>query len=190
MNAEKTGLLVVLSAPSGGGKTTIANDLVRRFPAARRGISMTTRPARPTEIPDQDYIFVSDKEFDEVKNGAGFAESATVHGFRYGTPQASIERALKQGELLFLTIDVQGAQSIKAKFPAALTVFVSTPDFDILETRLRKRGTETDTDIRGRLETARREIAQADTFDFQVLNDRLDRAVLEIEALIRERYSD
>ena len=149
---------------------------------------MTTRPARPTEIPDQDYEFVSEEEFTAIAEKDGFAESATVHGYRYGTPQKSIKTALNKGELLFLTIDVQGAKAIKNAFPESITVFVTPPDFDILETRLRKRGTETDQDIRTRLETARKEMAQAEDFDFRILNDRLDRAVLEIESLIRKRY--
>ena len=88
---------------------------------------------------------------------------------------------------MFLTIDVQGANSIKKAFPDAITIFILPPDFDILETRLRKRGTESDADIRRRLENARKEMAQAKDFDFQVLNDRLDRAALEIESIIRKR---
>ena len=183
----KDGLLVVLSAPSGGGKTTIANELLGRFPNSRRSISMTTRPPRETEIPGQDYLFVGANEFQKLKDTNGFAESAFVHGYFYGTTKASIEEAFKRGEILFLTIDVQGARNIKSTFPQSMTVFVTPPDFDILETRLRKRGTETDLDIRKRLENARKEIALASEFDFQVLNDRLDRAVLEIESLIKNR---
>jgi guanylate kinase len=187
MAATGKGILVVLSAPSGGGKTTIANELITRFPKTRRSISITTRPPRPTEIVEQDYRFVSDLEFDKLTNEDGFAESANVHGHRYGTLKSSIQEAFDEGEILFLTIDVQGAKSIKKVFPQALTIFVSPPDFDVLETRLRKRGTENDTDIRKRLENARKEIAQAGDFDFQVLNDSLERAVLEIESIIKKR---
>jgi guanylate kinase len=185
--SKTSGLLVVLSAPSGGGKTTLATELLSRIPRSRRSISVTTRPARKTEIPGQDYIFVSDAEFDRLQKENAFAESANVHGHRYGTTKASIQEAKDQGEVLVLAIDVQGARSIKAAFPDALLVFVSPPDFDVLETRLRKRGTESDTEIRKRLENARKEIAQASSFDYQVLNDRLDRATLEIESLIRKR---
>jgi guanylate kinase len=181
------GLLIVISAPSGGGKTTLANELIGRFANSRRSISLTTRPARPTEIPGQDYLFVSNTEFDKIVKEDGFAESATVHGFRYGTTKASVTEAFSKDEILFLTIDVQGARSIKIAFPEAISIFVSPPDFDILETRLRKRGTESDGDIRRRLENARKEMAQASEFDFQVLNDRLDRAALEIESIIMKR---
>lgn len=187
--APSKGLLVVISAPSGGGKTTLVNELINRFPRARRSISMTTRPARITEIQGQDYFFVSENDFKKIESENGFAECATVHGHRYGTTKASIQEASGRGEILFLTIDVQGAHSIKKAFPEALTIFVSPPDFDILETRLRKRGTESDSEIRRRLENARKEMAQASSFDFQVLNDRLDRAALEIESLIRRRLS-
>ncbi len=186
---SSTGLLVVISAPSGGGKTTLVNELINRFPSARRSISMTTRPPRTTEIQGQDYFFVSPSDFEKIETSQGFAECAVVHGYRYGTTKASIKEAASRGEVLFLTIDVQGARSIKTAFPDALTVFVSPPDFDILETRLRKRGTESDSEIRRRLENARKEMAEADLFDFQVLNDRLDRAALEIESLIRKRLS-
>ena len=180
-------MLIVISAPSGGGKTTLANELIGRFNNSRRSVSLTTRPARPTEIPGQDYRFVSNPDFDKILTDDGFAESATVHGYRYGTTKVSVRDAFEKNEILILTIDVQGARSIKKAFPEAITIFVRPPDFDILETRLRKRGTESDADIRRRLENARKEMAQADEFDFQVLNDRLDRAALEIESIIKKR---
>jgi len=183
----KHGLLVVISAPSGGGKTTLATELISRFPNGRRSITCTTRPPRATEIPDQDYIFLKEPEFVDLIEKGAFAEWARVHGYRYGTRKSVIEESVAKGEILFMTIDVQGAKSIKKAFPDALTIFVNPPDFDILETRLRKRGTENDGDIRHRLENARKEIAQAGDFDFQVLNDQLERAALEIESIIRRR---
>jgi guanylate kinase len=184
---ENKGLLVVISAPSGAGKTTLAHELLRRFPNSRRSLSSTTRPPRNTEIPGQDYDFISEQDFEKCESENNFAESAVVHGFRYGTKKSAIENALKNNEILILTIDVQGAKNIKKHFPQAVSVFVEPPDFDILETRLRKRGTESESDIRRRLENARREIALKDQFDFVVLNDRLDRAALEIESIIRKQ---
>ena len=183
------GLLVVIAAPSGGGKTTLANELISRFPNARRSITCTTRPARPTEIPDQDYIFLNDSEFDDMLKQNEFAEWAMVHGHRYGTRKKIVQDSIDKGEILIMTIDVQGAQSIKGAFDQALSIFVMPPDFDILESRLRKRGTEADADIRKRLENARKEIALAGDFDFQVLNDRLDRAALEIESIIKKNLA-
>ncbi|NCN40406.1 guanylate kinase [bacterium] len=185
----KSGLLVVIAAPSGGGKTTLASELISRFPNASRSITCTTRPARPTEIPDQDYIFLSDDEFEQMLKRDEFAEWAMVHGYRYGTRKQVVQESIDKGEILIMTIDVQGAQSIKSAFNQAISIFVMPPDFDILESRLRKRGTETDADIRKRLENARKEIALADQFDFQVLNDRLDRAALEIESIIKKNLA-
>jgi guanylate kinase len=187
--SQGKGLLVVISAPSGGGKTTLANELISRFPRSKRSISLTTRPARSTEIPGQDYQFVSDQDFDKLIAANGFAEWAQVHGYRYGTSKKYVEDAINTGEILFLIIDVQGAASIKKTFTGCMTIFVQPPDFDILETRLRKRGTESEADIRRRLENARKEIARAAEFDYTVLNDRLDRAALEIESIIRKRLS-
>ncbi len=182
-------MLVVIAAPSGGGKTTLANELINRFPNARRSITCTTRPARPTEIPDQDYIFLGEDEFESMLNRGEFAEWAMVHGYRYGTRKQVVQDSLDKGEILIMTIDVQGAQSIKSAFNQAISIFVMPPDFDILENRLRKRGTENDADIRKRLENARKEIALANQFDFQVLNDRLDRAALEIESIIKKNLA-
>lgn len=177
----------MISAPSGGGKTTLVNELLSRLPHSKRSITSTTRPPRATEIPGQDYDFLNDTAFDELIQKNAFAEYANVHGYRYGSKKDSISDSLSRGEILFLTIDVVGAKNIQKSFPQALLIFVSPPDFDILETRLRKRGTESDQEIRKRLENARKEIAQADDFDFKVLNDRLDRAALEIESIIRQR---
>jgi guanylate kinase len=185
---SQKGALVVISAPSGGGKTTLANELISRFPNSKRSISATTRPRRNTEIPGQDYYFVNNEEFDAYIKSNSLAEWAEVHGFRYGTLKKTVEESVSNGDIMFLVIDVQGAQSIKNTFPEALTVFVAPPDFDSLENRLRKRGTESESDIRRRLETARKEMARAHEFDFQVLNDRLDRAALEIESIIRKRF--
>lgn len=182
-----TSLLVVISAPSGGGKTTLTRELMSRFPNSRRSISVTTRPARNTEIPDQDYAFVSDADFDVLVKDNSLAEWANVHGYRYGTTKQYIDAALSEGAILFLTLDVQGAASIKAAYPNALTFFVKPPDFDVLESRLRKRGTENEDDIRRRLENARRELSRSVEFDHVVLNDRLDRVTLEIESLIRKK---
>lgn len=187
MGQGSSSLLVVISAPSGGGKTTLTRELMSRFPNSRRSISMTTRPARTTEIPAQDYSFISDSDFDALVKDKSLAESATVHGYRYGTTKQYIDTALNDGAILFLTLDVQGAASIKLSYPNALTFFVKPPDFDVLESRLRKRGTENEEDIRRRLENARRELSRSSEFDHVVLNDRLERVTLEIESLIRKK---
>ena len=182
------GLIVVLSAPSGGGKTTLNHELLTRFPIrSKKGITHTTRPPRPTEIPGQDYQFITDEEFDALIANDGFAEWAKVHDHRYGIPKAVIEEAINNKELLFLTIDVQGAATVKEKYPdQSISIFVAPPDFDVLETRLRKRGTESDQEIKKRLSNARKELARSQEFEYKVLNDSLERAALEIESIIRK----
>jgi len=182
------GFLVVISAPSGGGKTTLNHELMTRFPKqARRSISTTTRPPRDTEIHSQDYYFVSDQDFDQMIEKDELAEWAQVHKHRYGVEKKNIDQSLNNKELLFLTIDVQGAATIRKKYPnRSISIFVAPPDFDVLETRLRKRGTENEDDIKNRLNNARKEIARADEFDYKVLNDSLERAALEIESIIHQ----
>ena len=186
-SSQYSSMLVVISAPSGGGKTTLTRELMSRFANSRRSISITTRPQRNTEIPNQDYVFVGDPDFDQLVEKKELAEWAIVHGYRYGTTKKFIDEALKEGAILFLTLDVQGAASIKSAYPKALTFFIKPPDFDVLETRLRKRGTENEDDIRRRLENARRELSRIEEFDYSVLNDRLDRVTLEIESIIRKK---
>lgn len=189
-NSPSRGLLVVISAPSGGGKTTLAHELIQRFDRARRAITYTTRPARSTEIADQDYHFVSDAEFEKMVGANAFAEWAKVHSHRYGIAKSTIAEAIERNEILILTIDVQGAATVKKQYPNSLTVFVGPPDFDVLESRLRKRGTEDEKDVQRRLENARKEMARAKEFDFQVLNDRLERVALEIESIIQKRLAN
>lgn len=182
------GLIVVLSAPSGGGKTTLNHELLTRFPVkSKKGITSTTRPPRPTEIPGQDYQFITDEEFDALIANDCFAEWAKVHDHRYGIQKKIIDDAIANNELLFLTIDVQGAATIKSKYPEkSISIFVAPPDFDVLETRLRKRGTESDQEIKKRLNNARKELARSQEFEYKVLNDSLERAALEIESIIRK----
>lgn len=184
--AATKGMIMVLSAPSGGGKTTIADALTQRFPNSRRSVSVTTRAPRGTEVDGKDYVFKSNQEFDDMLAKNEFAEWAMVHGNRYGTTKQSIQDALDKGELLFLIIDVVGAKNIKASFPEAQLVFVQPPDMKTLEARLRGRGTDTDEVIQKRLANAKAEIAQASFFDHQVVNDDLQRALGEMETLIKK----
>jgi len=187
MSEIKGPLLLVISAPSGGGKTTLTRELVRRNQYFVPSVSSTTRPPRPTEIPDQDYIFMDQEKFETLIADNAFAEWAEVHGHKYGTLKKTIDESLTQEKVLILTIDVQGATNIKKTYPDSMTVFVKPPDFDILETRLRKRGTENEEDIRRRLENARKEMTESKNFEHTVLNDRLERVALEIESLVKQK---
>jgi guanylate kinase len=177
------GKLFVVSGPSGSGKSTLARRAVERTELrAKLSISATTRPIRPGETPDVDYIFLKKEEFAAKRDE--FLESAEVHGNLYGTPGDPVRAALATGECVVLEIDVQGALQVKSRMPAAVLVFVNVPSFEILEARLRTRGTDSEATIQRRLANARREIAQAGKYDVQLLNDDLDRAVADLVALM------
>jgi guanylate kinase len=149
-------------------------------------VSATTRSARSGEVAGESYIFVTDQEFSKLIESAQLLEWATVHGqHRYGTPRLPVEKALAEGKNVVLEIDVQGAFQVKKAFPAALLVFVNPPSFDELEARLNKRGTESPEDKRLRLETAKSELLQAESFDFQVINDEVARCAQEVVDLVK-----
>ncbi|MBI4545006.1 MAG: guanylate kinase [Gemmatimonadetes bacterium] len=180
---------MVISAPSGAGKTTLARALVERQPGVVFSISATTRPARPHEREARDYAFVDDAEFDRMVAAGELAEWAVVHGRRYGTPRAEIEKALARGEIVVLDIDVQGARQIRAAFPEALLVFVLPPSVQELDRRLACRGSEAEEERRRRLVNARIELAAASEFDYLVVNEELETAVQTLEAvLLAERH--
>lgn len=179
--------IVVISGPSGAGKTT----LVRRAMAQSSrplvlSVSATTRPARPGEVDGRDYHFLSPEEFQRRQSQGEFLESCEVFGggVWYGTLLAEVTPRLKAGKWVVLEIDVAGARSVRRRFPDALTIFVRPPSLAELESRLRKRGTESDDAIRKRLEAARRELEGAGEYRHQVVNDELARAVEEIREIL------
>lgn len=172
----------MLSAPSGGGKTAIREKLLERDRRFRFSVTCTTRPKRPGEREGKDYYFVTKKEFMRLREGGKFLEWARVHGNMYGTPVSSVRSALKKGHIPVMTIDVEGARSVKKIFPGTVTVFLLPPDLPTLVRRLKKRG-EPDAGIRLRLTTARKEIGEASFFDYLVVNDRLDDAVRDIKKI-------
>ena len=175
--------IVVLSGPAGSGKTTVVNRLVESAPVKLiKAVSATTRPARSGEVDGEDYCFLSHDGFHRRKQNGEFLEVAEVHasGFWYGTLRSEIERARQAGGWALLEIDVEGALNVMAEFPNAVTIFLTTPSEEGYEQRLRARGTESEAAIRRRLETARRELGMAGRYRFRVVNDDLDRAVLEI----------
>jgi guanylate kinase len=184
------GLLLVLSAPSGAGKTTLAHRLAAVEPDARFSVSATTRAPRGAERDGVDYHFVSRQRFDELVAAGALAEWAEVHGNRYGTLAATVEEALAQGRIALFDIDVQGGAQLQARWPArAVMVFILPPSMAELERRLRSRSTDAEPVIARRLAAAREEIARGATrYDWLVVNDDLERALADLRAIVaRER---
>ena len=174
---------VVLAAPSGTGKTTIAHELVSRFSDFAFSLSATTRAPRPEERQGKDYDFVSRATFEGMIEKSGLAEWAEVHGHMYGTPGRNLHAALERGQHLVMDIDVQGAMQVRTRVPDAILVFVLPPSADTLVERLRGRGTEDDERVKRRLRNARGELERALDFDYVVVNEDLDQAVGEVRAI-------
>jgi guanylate kinase len=179
------GLLLVLSAPSGAGKTTLAHRFRATHLDAVFSISATTRPPRGAERDGVDYHFVTPERFAGLVAAGAFAEFADVHGHRYGTLRSTVEEALSAGRIALFDIDVQGGSSIKAAWPReAASVFVLPPSAAELERRLRGRSTDSEETIRRRLEAARAEVARGlSTYDYVVLNDEIDLALARLDAI-------
>lgn len=180
----RQGILFIISAPSGAGKTTLASRLFQEVPDLRPSISYTTRAPRKGEVNGRDYHFVSEEHFVQMRNAGAFAEWASVHEFFYGTPRAPVDAAITQGHDLLLDIDVQGAQQLKATYPEAVSLFVLPPSWPELEQRLRGRGTDTEAVITRRLQRAREEARAFPTYDYWIINDNLKRAVSLLHAIL------
>ncbi|WP_322182701.1 guanylate kinase [Neglectibacter caecimuris] len=182
--AEK-GLLVVISAPSGGGKGTILKELFAQNENLRLSVSATTRAPRPGEEHGKQYYFLSREEFEALIAQGRMLEHAEYVGNYYGTPRDPVEEWLSQGRDVVLEIEVQGGAQVKKLMPECVSIFILPPSMKVLGERLRGRGTETEETVQKRLATARREIPQAREYDYLVFNDRLEDAVEEILAILR-----
>lgn len=176
--------LIVVSGPSGVGKSTIVARLVERHPDYVVSVSATTRAPRPGEVEGREYRFVTREVFARMRDAGDLLEWAEVHGEWYGTPRASVEEARAAGSTVILEIDVQGAREVKRAAPDALTVFVEPPDWETLERRLEERATEGPEQQARRRWTALKEVAAAQEFDVLLTNDRLEDAVRALEALV------
>jgi guanylate kinase len=182
---DNTPRLIVLSAPSGAGKTTLCQRLLADFTTLRLSISTTTRAPRGKEQNGRDYFFVDRMRFeDEIRCGL-FAEWAVVHGNYYGTSKATLDTFFKAGFSVLLDIDVQGAASLKKEFPdRCSTFFIAPPSMEILEARLRSRGTDSEESIQRRMRNAREEMSRASEFDQVLVNDDLETTYSKLKALI------
>lgn len=175
---------VVVSGPSGVGKTTIVERVLSADPLLCASISATTREARANEMDGRDYFFVTPERFEEMKQGGDLVEWAEVHGAFYGTPQAYVEERLAQGFDVLLNIDIQGGNSVRKVFPDAVMIFILPPSFDVLEKRIRSRGGMDPGELERRLETARIEITASRGYDYLIINDHLDRATRDLGAVV------
>lgn len=177
--------LAVIAGPTAVGKGTVVRKVLELDPSVKLSVSATTRSPRPGEVDGVDYFFWTNAQFDEAIDSNQLLEYAVVHGEnRYGTPREPIERALSEGSKVILEIDIQGATQVKAAMPDALSIFIAPPSWEELVRRLNGRGTESPEQQEKRLETAVVELAAADSFDFTVINDEVDKCALEVLDLI------
>jgi guanylate kinase len=184
----RRGLPIVLSSPSGAGKTTVSTELLKKEPNLVRSISCTTRPKRDGEVHGKDYFFLTQAQFRVLRAKRGFLEWAKVYKNYYGTPKAWVEQQLSEGRDVLFVIDVQGARTLRKRLPDAVLLFLKTPDWKSLVVRLKGRGSESAETLRLRLKTAREELREASRYDHQVINDRVAWAVGRIRRiLLRER---
>jgi guanylate kinase len=182
--AARRGLLFVVSAPSGTGKTTVVERLVQVVPDLALSRSYTSRPIRPGEIDGIDYNFITRLRFEEMVEADAFLEWADVFGNLYGTGGAEAERELAAGRDLVLVIDVQGARQVRLRCPDTVNVFVLPPSFAVLERRLRGRSKDSEDAIQRRLQTAREEVAAVLEYDYVVVNDQLDACVDRLRSVV------
>jgi guanylate kinase len=183
--SKRKGRLFVITAPSGAGKTSLIDALMREDPSLRLSISYTTRPPRPGEKDGVDYHFVDDATFLAMRDRGEFLESAEVHGYRYGTSKRVITEALAKGEDLVLEIDWQGARQVRAIYPECVGIFILPPSIEELERRMRARGQDSEDVIRRRLENARGEMDHAGEFDYAIINKDFDMARRKLAEVIR-----
>ncbi len=183
---QRRGLLIVLSSPSGAGKSTIARMLLDADQGIGMSVSATTRPPRPGEVEGVDYHFVDDSEFQRMIDAGEFAEWAYVFDHRYGSPKEPIKGALRDGHDILFDIDWQGTQQLKTAFGNDLiSIFILPPSMQELDRRLRARGTDSDDVIQGRMRRAEGEIGHYGEYDYVLVNRDLDECLAEVQSIIR-----
>ncbi|MBQ7740619.1 MAG: guanylate kinase [Eubacterium sp.] len=181
---SKKGMLVILSAPSGCGKDTVFNELLKRRDDVVKSVSATTRAPRGDEVDGVSYYFKTEEEFQRLINGKGLLEYTVYNGCYYGTPVEGVEKAINDGKVCFLIIEVEGGQNIMKLRPEAVSIFLLPPSLEVLEHRLNKRNTNDYDDIKRRLEFAEFELNFADLYKYNVVNDDLERCVNKIEEIL------
>ncbi|MDI6871547.1 MAG: guanylate kinase [Bacillota bacterium] len=184
VNGGRPGILLVLSGPSGVGKNTVLNALIARNPRVRYSISATTRPPRSGEVHGKHYFFLSEEEFARRVAAGEFLEWAEFCGHCYGTPRPFVAESLALGYHVVLDIDVQGARKVREAMPQSVLVFLLPPSWEVLEARIRARGTDREEEICRRLAAAREEIAALPAYQYVVWNREVEVAVKELEAIL------
>ena len=178
--------VIVVTGPSGAGKGTLEKELLRRMPELELAVSATTRERRPGEREGREYWFLSPQEFDRRVNAGEFLEHvAYVSGHRYGTLRSELDRIAGDARIPLLDLEIEGARTVRDELPGSVTIFVRAPSFDELERRLRERATESAGEIGERLALAREQLEQEGEFHHVVLNDDVERAVDELEGIVR-----
>lgn len=181
------GKLIVISAPSGSGKTTIARAILQKYPGMLFSVSATTRPPRTGEIDGKDYFFLSKDEFQRRVQQGDLVEWEEIYGNYYGTLKSEVDRALQRGVIMLFDVDVKGALSIKKAYPNdSVLIFIKPPSFEALQQRLLNRKTEDEATIRRRLDRVPMELQKGSQFDWQVVNDNLQTAINRVDEIIRE----
>jgi guanylate kinase len=186
VSSDRRGIIFILSAPSGAGKTTLSQGALSASLELQASVSLTTRRPRSGELDGVDYNFVTDEEFRRQLAAGELAESAQVFDASYGTPRAPLERAVATGADILLDIDIQGARQIRQQYPGdVVTIFVLPPTFTALEQRLRARGTENEAALAQRLRRAREEASAFPEYDYLIINSDLRESLRQLEAVVR-----
>ena len=184
---SRRGLLFVISAPSGAGKTTIVKEVLRQFPTFKFSVSATTRKIRPGEINGKDYFFLTKDEFDKKIVDTDLVEYEEIYSNYYGTMKSEIEKAMNKGENIVFDVDVKGGVSIKKKFPEAVLIFIKPPSIEILRKRLEGRGSESKEQIERRMTRVPMELEKGQLYDYIITNDELKKAVNEVFDIINAK---
>lgn len=180
----------MISAPSGGGKTTIVKEILREFPDFRFSVSATTRSKRPGEVDGKDYFFLTRSEFESKIADGDLVEYEEIYSNYYGTLKSEVEKALANGENIVFDVDVKGGLSIKGKFPEAVLIFVRPPSVEVLKRRLEGRGSESSEQVEKRMARASMELEKGQLYDYIIINDELKRAVREVFDIIKTKLSE
>ncbi len=185
MEKSIKGKIVILSAPSGGGKTTICDVLRDKEPDIVFSISATTRKPRPGEVNGKHYYFFSKQDFKEKIKANYFIEWAKVHDHYYGTPKKNLDVCLKKNKICIFNIDVQGAMNIKREYPEAITIFIVPPSLKELKKRLKDRKTDSEKEVIIRLHNAEKELLHKNKYDYVIVNDKVERAAKKVLDIIK-----